>query len=269
MSAPSALSAPVPASTPVILDPSAQFYGDDLVGGGSPWRLLRVPGPTRAVLERWRRGDAVRAGEERLARTLVNQGLLVPAYPLPPDVDDVEVVVPVRDAARCLASLLGRLGGLAVVVVDDGSADPDAVAAVCAAHGARLLRHDASRGAGAARNTGIRATTREFVWFVDVDVIIDDATATATRLRGALVDPMVGAAAPRVVGAAGESARDRFERSFGALDLGGRGGLVHPLGPVPYVPSACLMVRRGRRGHRLRRDHVCRRGRRLRLAPDR
>ncbi len=55
---------------------------------------------------------------------------------------------------------------------------------------------------------------------------------------------MVGAAAPRVTGAAGDSPRERFERSFGPLDLGGRAALVHPLGPVPYVPSACLMVRR-------------------------
>ena len=36
--------------------------------------------------------------------------------------------------------------------------------------------------------------------------------------------------------------------SFGALDLGGRAALVHPRGPVPYVPSACLMVRRDAAG---------------------
>ncbi len=155
------------------MDPSTQFYGDDLVGGGSPWRLLRVAGPTRAVLERWRRGGVVGAGEERLARTLVNQGLLVATYPVPDDVGDVEVVVPVRDAAGYLARLLDQLEGLAVVVVDDGSSEPGQVAVLCASHHARLVRHDVSRGAGAARNAGISASTRDFIWFIDADVIID------------------------------------------------------------------------------------------------
>jgi glycosyltransferase involved in cell wall biosynthesis len=61
---------------------------------------------------------------------------------------------------------------LEVVVVDDGSADdtPAVLAALAQAHPeVRHLRHDAARGPGAARNSGLGAARGELVAFLDDD----------------------------------------------------------------------------------------------------
>jgi len=65
----------------------------------------------------------------------------------------VTVIVPTRDRVSDLEECMGALRGLdypgdriELVVVDDGSADPAAVAEVAARHGARLLVNDSNRG---------------------------------------------------------------------------------------------------------------------------
>jgi hypothetical protein len=73
---------------------------------------------------------------------------------------------------------------------------------------------------------------------------MDDAHDVAQRLYAAFTDPLVAATAPRVQGPEGSSTREKFEQHFSPLDMGERSGLVVPGGPVGYVPSACLMVRR-------------------------
>lgn len=84
------------------------------------------------------------------------------------------VVVPTRDRPaqleRCLAALSRQTApGLEIVVVDDGSSEASAVAAVVAASpGARLIRA-AGRGPAAARNTGARAVRAPVVCFTDDD----------------------------------------------------------------------------------------------------
>ena len=86
------------------------------------------------------------------------------------------VVVPTRDRAEYLDVALAsvapqaRATGAELVVVDDGSVDPAATAAVATRHGARLERHEAPGGLNAARNTGLQRTTAELVVFVDDDV---------------------------------------------------------------------------------------------------
>jgi hypothetical protein len=54
----------------------------------------------------------------------------------------------------------------------------------------------------------------------------------------------MAAVAPRIRGGAGSSVRDRYEQRFSPLDMGATGGLVRPGALTPYVPSACLVVRR-------------------------
>jgi len=87
----------------------------------------------------------------------------------------VSVVIPTyrRPAllTRAIASVLAQTSGdLEVLVVDDGPSDP-AADVVRRAGDVRLryLRHDATRGAGAARNTGLRDARGEFVAFLDDD----------------------------------------------------------------------------------------------------
>jgi mycofactocin glycosyltransferase len=236
--------APIPEGTRVSFDEQATFLDRDLVSGGSPWRLLRLTSSSHAVATRWQAGGFVRAGEERFARTLVQQGLIHPHFDGPLDIDEIDVVVPVYEDAASLRSLLGNLHGFHVIVVDDGSRDAASIATCAAEFGATLLRLPKNRGPGVARNEGASASERSFLWFIDVDVEIDDARAAAQSLQREFADPMVAAVAPRVRGAAGPTKREQFEHHFGALDMGGRSALVVPGGPVSFVPGACLMVRR-------------------------
>jgi mycofactocin system glycosyltransferase len=136
------------------------------------------------------------------------------------------------------------LAGYRVVVVDDGSRDSDAVDRCANEHGASVQRITTNQGPGHARNVGASATTRKYLWFVDVDVSIHDADRVARHLQSAFNDPLVAAVAPRVCGVDGPSLREHFEYHFGPLDMGTKSSLVVPGATLAYVPSACLMVRR-------------------------
>jgi len=84
------------------------------------------------------------------------------------------VVIPAYNRAstlpRCLASVWSQRPALPaeVIVVDDGSTDDSS--AVASAHAATVLRHSQNLGFAAfARNTGLRATSCEWVAFLDSD----------------------------------------------------------------------------------------------------
>ncbi len=212
---------------------------------GAAGRLWRLAPATRSLLD----ADRVRLGDGDLTALdpLIGAGLLVPRFrPVAPAAarDTIDVVIPVRDDAAGLARRLGELSGWRVTVVDDGSHDAGTVARLAARAGAHLVRRDRAGGPGVARADGARRVTRDVVWFLDADVSVGDAAAVARRLLAHLGDPRVAAVAPRVRGPGGPRARDAFERDHSPLDLGPRSGLVDPAGPVPFVPSACLLVRR-------------------------
>lgn len=246
--APVPVDAPIAQGTTVRLDDEAVFLDRDLLSGGSPWRLLRLPGGSRTVAERWVRGGLVGAGEGRFARTLIQQGLLHPIYPGVHDVNEVDVIIPVHNDVASLRVLLESLRPLHVTVVDDGSHDQLSVAKCAKEFRVDLVRLDSNGGPGAARNAGVRATSRPLIWFIDVDVVLDSPLDVLARLQAHFLDPLEGAVAPRICGAPGNSLRDRFEQRFSPLDLGTRSSLVVPNGAVPYVPSACLVVRRASLG---------------------
>jgi glycosyltransferase involved in cell wall biosynthesis len=87
----------------------------------------------------------------------------------------VSVVVPTRDRPELLGRALASLrrqthSNLEIIVVDDASNED--MAAVIAAAGdrrIRYIRHETNRGGAAARNTGIRASTGQFIAFLDDD----------------------------------------------------------------------------------------------------
>ena len=239
-----AVDEPVVAGTRVVLDADAEFLDRNFLVGGAPWRLLRLPGSSLGVAQRWKTGDVVRRGEERFARTLIRQGLLHPIYAHDAPLDDVDVVIPVHNDIGSLRQLLAQLRGLHVTVVDDGSPDPILVRECAQQFGADLVRLERNLGAAGARNAGAEATSRPFLCFVDDDVSLDNAREVLSRLRAQFQDHELGACAPRVRGGEGSSVRDRFEQRFCPLDMGPRATIVVPGGPVNYVPTACLMVRR-------------------------
>lgn len=230
--------------TVVTLDEGARFLDRDLVTGGAPWRLLRLPGGSRTVAERWVGGGLVQAGEERFARTLIQQGLLHPLYHRELNVDDIDVVIPVRDDVASLHSLLTQLHEFHVTVIDDGSTYHEPVNECAHQFDVSLVCLEENQGPAAARNAGFLVTSRPLLWFLDVDVTVDNAWDVMTRLSAQFADPLLGAIAPRVRGGGGSSIRDNFERRFSPLDMGSRSGLVMAGGPISYVPSACLVVRR-------------------------
>ncbi len=164
------------------------------------------------------------------------------------------VVVPTRDRAGYLDVALGSVAPQAraldaeLLVVDDGSADPAATAAVAARHGARLEAHAVPRGLNAARNTGIERTEADLVAFVDDDVEAPEGWLRAlaeaadadpgagvlggpirARLEGCRV-PMCGREAPPIT-ALDHGPNDRdVERVWGA-NLAVRRAAVERAGP--------------------------------------
>lgn len=93
-------------------------------------------------------------------------------------VPEVSVIIPTRDRWETLsrsalpAALMQEDVSTEVVVVDDGSTDGTQAGLVSfdAAH-VRVVRHDASRGVSAARNTGIELARGTWLAFLDDDDI--------------------------------------------------------------------------------------------------
>lgn len=218
------------------LDADTKQLADDLLFGGSPARILRLAPAGVTALAALRTGPVASPAAATLARRLTDTGLAHPrAAPVPLD---VTVVVPVRDRVaeldRCLAGA-GR--DHPVVVVDDGSLDPDGVAAVCARYGAQLVRRAVNGGPGPARNTALRLVDTEFVAFLDSDCV--PPPGWITELGGHFADPLVAVVAPRVV---------EIGTGPSPLDLGDRPARVEPLTRVAYVPTAALIARRAALG---------------------
>jgi len=287
----------VPLGLAVELDAGTSQLTADVLFGGSPARVLRLSEAGAAALDELRGGAVCTPAGAVLARRLTDAGMAHPrpksatgpdmtvvarqptdlgvAHPGPEPATgldvaelDVTVVVPVRDRAAELDRCLAAAGTeYPVLVVDDGSADPAALAAVCAARGARLLRRPVNGGPAAARNTALAAVRTEFVAFLDSDCA--PPPGWIADLAGHFADPLVAAVAPRVVAAAppaqnvqrgrngrggrtdraGSKGRNSLVMPAGAtLDLGDQPGRVAPMTKVAYVPTAALVVRRAALG---------------------
>jgi GT2 family glycosyltransferase len=285
----------------IVLDPRARLLdGGRTLVGGDPWRVMRLTEGGAAVLRELLAGQPPEPGEpgepgetreargapaesgsaDALTRRLIDSGL---AHPRPRQAPcgAVTVVIPVRDRprelARCLSALLATDPPGRVIVVDDGSSDRDAVAAVCREAGCELIRRERSGGPASARNAALETVESGLVALLDSDCVPEPGWLSL--LCGTLAaDPGLGAVAPRVrpLGGGGDrgepssgsgrerfpaspcsgSGRERFPASpstgalarFAAvrspLDLGPWPSLVRPGGRVAYVPTAALLARR-------------------------
>ncbi len=222
--------------------------GGSVLLGGSPLRSLTLSPRGTGLVSAWLAGQPVGEArdERRLARRLLDAGLADPdPPPRPPEaVHDVTVVVPVyADPERLRACLAPLAGGPRLIVVDDGSPDPAAIAAVAEQVGACYVRHPENRGPAAARNTGLRTATTPVVAFLDADCL--PPPGFPGRLLDHLADPAVALVAPRILSAEhGRGPIAAYERSRSALDMGSRPSRVRPYSPVWYVPSAAMLARR-------------------------
>ena len=220
--------------------------GRTLVGGW-PLRSLTLSERGAQLLTGWLAGQP--AGEDLaqrvLARRLLDAGL---ADPDPPagarSTDEVTIVVPVyADAERLPACLAPLADDATVIVVDDGSPNRGAIAAITEQHGARYVRLPENRGASAARNAGLEMASTPLVAFLDADCV--PPPGFPGRLVDHLADPAVGLVAPRIVSSAREHSRiAAYERCRSALDMGTRPSAIRPYSAVWYVPSAAIVARR-------------------------
>lgn len=236
----------LPESIALHLDDSTRRSRDGRTAlGGSPLRVLRFSPAGARVVDHLAAGAPVgsSATASTIARRLLDGGLAHPR-PGPPSPDDtVGMVVPVRDHAADLATLLAvRELPTEIVVVDDGSADPVAVREVADGR-ARVVRRQQSGGPGVARNAGWRCLDADIVVFVDADVLPEPGWLD--RMLAHFRDPTVAAVAPRVRGRrASVSLIDRYESYKSPLDLGPREGRVAPRSRIGYVPTATVAYRR-------------------------
>jgi mycofactocin glycosyltransferase len=228
--------------------------GGAVLLGGSPYRMLRLGPAGAAHVARWWAGEPVAGspGAQALARRLLATGIALPV-PVPsggPAPGDVTVVIPVRDRpaelALCLSGLRSPQPAPRVLVVDDGSADPAAVAAVAGDAGADYLLRPVNGGPAAARNTGLAAAGTPLVAFLDSDCV--PGPGWLDRLLPHFADPVVAAVAPRIVpyepgGGTGLTWLARYEGVSSTLDMGAVPSIVRPGAKVPYVPGAALVVR--------------------------
>jgi mycofactocin system glycosyltransferase len=213
--------------------------------GGAPPRLVHLRPAAREALGDAHTLTARDPVSTALARTLLDAGLAHPTLPQPgaPDAGDVTVVVPVKDRplGRLLAALPAGLGGL--IVVDDGSADPEFLAHEVHAAGGEVVRHERPKGPAAARNAGLAAATTPLVAFLDSDVVPLDGWLPP--LLAHLADPAVALVAPRIIALPPHrGVLGRYEAVRSSLDLGPDPALVVPRSRVAYVPSAALLVRK-------------------------
>ena len=216
--------------------------------GGSPLRAVRLSPRAEALIE----GREIRVADDAgavLAERLLDANVAVPAL-RPSDragPGDLTVIVPVRDRTGQLYRALSGLITLKVIVVDDASADPEAVASVAREHGAEHVRLPANVGPAAARNAGLARVSTPFVAFVDSDVQV--SAATLLGLTAHFADPRVALVGPHLRGRA-VNARprwfERYEESSPALGLGKRACAVRPAAAVAWLPSACLVGRTDR-----------------------
>ena len=233
--------------------------------GGSPVRVLRLTRAGARQVGSWFAGTPVPSGigARTLARRLLDAGIAHPdfaaarssaaprssaAFPSSADPADVTVVIPVRDRHAELARCLSGLRDLPhVIVVDDASADPEAIKRIAAEHGAAVIHRPVNGGPGAARNTGLAAAGTDIVAFLDSDCV--PRPGWLGRLLPHFTDPAVGAVAPRIVPhESGTGWLARYEGASSSLDMGVRPSPVRPGARVSYVPGAALVVRKAAAG---------------------
>lgn len=227
--------APLPSGTRIRLDPSTARFGEDVLFGGSPPRILRLAPSGVEALTELQRGPVASTAAGVLGRRLCDAGLAQPLPASPAPALSVTAIVPVRDRPEALQACLGALAGsVPVVVVDDGSQDAKAIAEVCSRRECRLLRRPVAGGPAVARNDALGLVESDVVAFVDSDCLVPPGWLEG--LLGHFTDPLVAAVAPRV-----RAAQDSLASP---LDRGDRPAGVAPLTSVSFVPTAALVVKR-------------------------
>ncbi|MEY3353902.1 MAG: mycofactocin system glycosyltransferase [Actinomycetota bacterium] len=227
-----------------VCDSSWHRYSDGTtLVAGSPLAVFSLSEAGRDVARALESGEPLPEFHRPLTSRLASAGAIHPlASPLEESLESLlTVVIPAHVSDDAGIARLRRLVEelsvrCSVIVVDDASPQEVVVSGA-----ARVIRLDANRGPGAARNSGLEAVTTPFVAFVDSDVT-ECGSALPLLVATCSLDG-VGLAAPRVASRPGVTRIARYEERFSPLDLGSEPGRVAPGSRISYVPSAMWVVR--------------------------
>ncbi|MFN9095086.1 MAG: glycosyltransferase [Alphaproteobacteria bacterium] len=154
------------------------------------------------------------------------------------------VVSVAYNSASALRGMLGSLPpGLAVIVVDNASADDSA--AVAEGAGARVIRNGANLGFGAGCNIGMAAAATEFVLLANPDTRLDGA-AIARLVAAADAFPDAAILAPMLCDETGAQVRSWDVEQLHRRKLARkRDAEPRPEGPLcaEFLSGACLLLR--------------------------
>ncbi len=202
--------------------------------------LKLPPQKARALCEQLWRKDLLEVG---------------PALP-PPTWPDVSIIIPsynrVAQLERCLRSLYALdypRQHLEILVVDDASTDETAPMLqrllqepAMQRFPVRAVTHAARKGVAISRNTGAETAKYDLLAYIDSDCVA--SPGWLTELVPALQDTRIAAVGGMIRSYDTISTLGRYEDVRSSLFMGMRTQQVRLKGPLTYLPTANMLVRR-------------------------
>ncbi|HEU5226442.1 MAG TPA: mycofactocin biosynthesis glycosyltransferase MftF [Ktedonobacteraceae bacterium] len=168
----------------------------------------------------------------------------------------VSIVIPTYNRAheleRCLRSLFELdypTGSIEIIVVDDGSTDnthavvqPMILEAEALGMELRIVRHEKQQGVAISRNTGAQAAKHDLMAYLDSDCVA--SPTWLTELIPAFKDARIAAVGGMIRAYERGSMLGRYEDTRSSLFMGRRAQQICLEGPLTYLPTASLLIRR-------------------------
>jgi len=168
----------------------------------------------------------------------------------------VTIIIPgynrANELERCLRSLFALQyphSLIEILVVDDASTDSThtmLLRLVCEAktHAIQLrcIQHERQQGVAKSRNTGTEAASHDLIAYIDSDCVA--TTTWLTELVPLMQDSRIAAVGGMIRGYEHHTMLGRYEDVCSSLYMGTRSQQVRLEGPLTYLPTANLLVRR-------------------------
>ncbi len=168
----------------------------------------------------------------------------------------ISIVIPSYNRAKKLERCLRTLFSLdyphsliEILVVDDASTDNTLSMLYQLVHEAkthdiqlRSIRHIQQQGVAYSRNTGAEAATHDLIAYIDSDCVA--SSTWLTELVPLFQNSCIAAVGGMIRGYNRQSMLGRYEDTCSSLYMGTRPQQVRLEGPLTYLPTANLLIRR-------------------------